>query len=107
MPRQTFQVRYEVKVPARGPIGPSSREQTFSFTLPDGFRVIRDGENFGAGITNINLEGLTERRRDFRSRDNGVELVWIRSNGEVFPFTGRKALMDVELIGETNERMAL
>lgn len=108
MSRQTFQKRFEVEVPARSPIGPSpSREQTFSFTLPEGFRAIRDGNDFGAGVSHVNFGGLTERRREFRSIENGIELVWKLSNGEVFPVTGRTAFIEVALTGETVQQMAL
>lgn len=108
MTQQRFQKRCEVEVPARSPVGPSpSREATFSFKVLAGFHVLRGAENFGASVAQVNFGGLTERRREFQSIDNGVELTWKLSNGEVFPVTGRTAFMDIELVGESTEQMAL
>jgi hypothetical protein len=108
MTRQAFRKRFEVQVPARNPTGASpSREETFSFRLSDAFRVIREGDNWGARVAEVNFGGLTERRREFRSVDNGIELIWKLSNGEVFPVTGRTAYMEVELFGAPIQQMAL
>jgi hypothetical protein len=107
MPRQTFRQRSEVHVPARSPIGASPyREETFRFVLPSEYKILRDGANFGATVTEINYGGLTERRREFRQIDNGVELVWKLANGEVFPVTGRDARIELEVQGESTLSMS-
>jgi len=108
MPKQSFRQRFEVHVPARNPIGASpSREETFRLVLPDSIRAIRQGANFGASVVDVTYGGLTERRREFREIDNGVELVWKLANGEVFPVTGRDARIDIELQGESIQVMSL
>jgi hypothetical protein len=108
MPTQSFRQRFEVRVPGRSPIGGSpSREETFRFVLPDGIQIVRQGANFGAIVVDANYGGLTERRREFREIDNGVELVWKLVNGEVFPVTGRHAWIDVEVHGESTISMSL
>src|SRR5262249_32529034 len=84
-----------------------SREATFSFVLPSDYRVVRNGPDAGARITNVNFGGLTERRREFSSTDNGVQLLWKLSNGEVFPVSGRRAFMEIELDGEQVQEMRL
>ncbi len=108
MPRETFRQRFEVEVPARSLTGPSpSRELSFEFKLPPGYRVARGGPAAGARVANVNFGGLTERRREFTDIDNGVRLIWKLANGEVFPVTGRRAFMEVELDGDRIEQMAV
>ena len=108
MPREIFRQRFEVEVPARSLTGPSpSRELPFDFNLPPGYRVVRNGPDAGARVTNVNFGGLTERRSEFTEIENGVRLRWKLANGEVFPVTGRRAFMDVELDGDRVEQMTV
>lgn len=108
MPRETFRQRFEVEVPARSLTGPSPRrESAIEFKLPPGYRVVRGGPDAGARVTSVNFGGLTERRREFSEIDNGVRLIWKLANGEVFPVTGRRAFMEVELEGDRIEQMAV
>lgn len=82
MSQKRFEKQFVLDVPARSPIGPPpTREVVMSFTVPDGFRVSREGANFGARVAHVSFDGLTERRREFRSIENGVELTWKLSNG--------------------------
>lgn len=48
-----------------------------------------------------------ERRREFSEIVNGIRLVWKLANGEVFPVTGRRAFMEVELEGDRVEQMTV
>lgn len=108
MAQQRFQKRFELEVPARGAFGPSpSREEIFSFVLPDTFAVNRTVGSHGVSITNVNFGGLTERRREVREVPNGIELVWKLSNGEVFPVNGRKGFIEIELTGNPLQQVQL
>lgn len=105
---RSFQWRVEIEVPAKPVFGvPPRRETTATFVLPSAYTIDRSAGSKGAQVAQVNFGGLTEIDRDFSEISNGVQLFWNLKNEETLPFSGRKAFMEVELLGTRQQKASL
>lgn len=106
--KRSFQWRVEIEVPAKPVFGvPPRRETTTAFVLPSAYAIDRSAGGQGEVVVSVNFGGLTEIDCDFSVTNNGVQLFWKLKNEEIVPISGRKAFMEVELLGTRLQKASL